>query len=976
MVNLSGAVDDLKGDVTDASRRVAAALPLWVIIVIVVVGTGLLALLVGLCCLCVCRRRRGRKVGRDAGTVHSFSDHHRPATASTSEGGSRSSEEGPGGRAKLRKPPPSSSASSSVGNEGGDVVVDDRGKEVEEVEEGRTRGEPEFRNMAPARKASALSIPPILTGAWRMSIGSFGGGRDPGGGGGGLNISNDGAAGLGNNWHLRRTSNAWIDDDALHGPEVSPTKSSTRRSRLKSWGASIRESWPLMTPSPTLPQLPQFGGGHDGQQVGAAEHEGVAMSRYRNHDDADGRRFVPNLPPPLVAATKQSPPRQLPKPPGQALLAANANTAGLRPVGNWNGTGPVVSGSPRGRGLSYYKYEDTDQAVNNSGSPRSKTERGVGVGTGVIGPRGRRPSADSTMTQILKDTEKRLQDGMATGVAMRNRSSSSPTKRPPGLGPDGLTVALVRSRSRTPSPTKGSRAPHGAASSHVRQASQASVVSEPDSLCGPPSPTLPYHGLTSPSRSKASQQMSPHKRRPSLVPSFASSVSSLSTIASETEEGALTPNTTAPSSSIPFGMNQIAALGDPFMPSNKSTPASLKAPGSASRGAQEALNGSPRREKNPPHAKSDTPLSPVTGNMRTPDTTPTRGGARNATAQGATKAPTPQSQRNRSSVVHLPAPTRGDNPSDSVHKRALSNDSRPAATTIANHSLTSASDKGITPSPLIKRLSDLAPPFRGRDQTPDVAHPSPALSNNARLSSVYDFYAGMSEPSNNNNGNNTNSRRRAGGEVRVASEASLSSASQYSDTGAVEREREQQMAALSRISMLLNREIKVSRPRQPPPPTLRVAPQDHHHQHHHHGAAPLSATVAELRRMNSQISTYSSGAASGYSDDGSSVLMAAVRPESVVPPRRASAARNYHALASPVKMKEGVMGRGMARAEVGEVGACVTPTRNRRVDRRVDRDNSASAEGNVSGSGSEDGVSLYDQDGFYVTPGKRTRLRP
>lgn len=978
MADISAAVDNLKDDVTDASKKVAAVLPLWVIIIIVVVGTGLLALLVGLCCLCCCRRRRGRKAagGKDDNAgARGFSDiqQHHPAAALPSDGGSRSSEEGPGGRHKLRKRPPSSSSSSSFGNDGDGgvvVVVDDRGVEVEEVEEGRGRGEPEFRNMAsvPARKASLLAIPPLLTGL-RASIVSIGGGRRSAGGrgasGGGLNIVTDEAADRESNWHGRRTSEAWIDDDALHGPEVSPTKRSSRRkSRLKSWRASIRDSWPLKTPSPTLPLLPNFGG-HDGRQGGGggAEHESVALFQYKNYDGADGDRLVPNLPPPLSAAARQregqlSPPRQLPKPPSQALLAANASTAGLRPVSNFYGAGSAARSSPRSRGLSYYKFEDADQPAQSSGSPHSKTQRGVGVGTGVVGPRGRGPSADSTMSQILKDTEKRLQDGTAAGVATRNRSGSSPSKRQPalGLGPDAVTVALVRSRSRTPSPTKASRMPHGAASSHVRQGSQASFASEPDSLLDDPPPSLPYHGLTSPSRSKPSQQLSPHRRRHSLVPSFASSASSLSTIQSETEEGPITPNTTAPNSSIPFGMDQMAGLGDPFMPSKHSTPASKRAQGSATRGAQDSGNRQAKRDKNL-HGRSDSPLSPVTGNMRSPDTTPVRGGARN----------------------QVPASTRGDNSSGSPHKRKPSNDA--AAATPPNLSLTIPNDRE-KPNPLLKRLSDLAPPFRGRDQTPEVAHPSPALSN-ARLSSVYDFYADIPEPSSTNNtNNNNNNRRRAGGEVRMVSSSAASiSSSLYSDTSATERERERQNAALSRISMLLNRDVMGAASR--PKPTVRVVSRDYYPQvaavagvgggtetsnSNNNNDARVSATVAELRRMNSQVSSYSAAAPSVYSDRSSVATLAAVRPESVVPPRRGAAARNYLALGSPVKSSPDREVRGR-----DEVDALLTPTRNRRLERAGDMGGGGSGSG--SGSGSEDGISLYDQDGFYITPA-RTGLRP
>lgn len=966
MADVSAAVDNLKDDVTDAGRRVAAVLPLWVIIIIVVVGTGLLALLVGLCCLCVCRRRRGRKAAGGTGAaVSGYSDIvHHPATALPSDGGSRSSEEGgPGGRHKLRKRPPSSSSSSSFGNDGDGgvaVVVDDRGVEVEEVEEGHGRGEPEFRNMAsvPARKASLLAIPPLLTGALRASIVTIGGARRSaggrGGGSGGLNINTDEAARQAGNWHGRRTSEAWIDDDALHGPEVSPSKRSSRKSRMKSWGASIRESWPLKTPSPTLPLLPNFGG----QASGAAEHESVALFQYKNYDSSDGYRNVPNLPARLSTAANErnghpSPPRQLPKPPTQALLAANATTAGLRPANNFYGVGSAASNSPRNRGLSYYKYEDSEQSVRSSGSPHSKTQRGVGVGTGVVGPRGRQPSANSTMSQILKDTEKRLQDGTATGVATRNRSGSSPSKRTPalGLGPDAVTVALVRSRSRTPSPTKAPRMPHGAALSHVRQGSQASFASEPDSLLDEAPPSLPYHGLTSPSRSKPSQQLSPHRRRPSLVPSFASSASSLSTIQSETEDP-LTPNTTAPNSSIPFGLNQTAGLGDPFMPSKNSTPASKKAQSSARHGAQDPGNqpSTSKRDKNL-HARSGSPLSPVTGNMRSADTTPIRGGARNATAQGADKVLNRDPQR--------------DDQSSNIQKRKPSDDAIP------NLSLTIPGDRGKT-NPLVKRLSDLAPPFRSRDQTPEVAHPSPALSN-ARLSSVYDFYADMSEPPNVSNPyNDNNKRRRAGGEVRMVSSSAASvSSSLYSDTSAAERERERQNAALSRISMLLNRDVTApSRPK----PTVRVVSRDYYP----HGAAAVvgsndsgnkdarvSATVAELRRMNSQVSTYSTAAASMYSNRSSTATLAAARPESVVPPRRGAAARNYLALGSPVKSSPDREVRG--RDEVGSP----TPTRNRRLERADEMGGSGSG----SGSGSEDGVSLYDQDGFYITPARRAGLR-
>ena len=201
----------------------------------------------------------------------------------------------------------------------------------------------------------------------------------------------------------------------------------------------------------------------------------------------------------------------------------------------------------------------------------------------------------------------------------------------------------------------------------------------------------------------------------------------------------------------------------------------------------------------------------------------------------------------------------------------------------------------------------------------------------------------------------------------VSSSAASISSSLYSDTSAAERERERQNAALSRISMLLNRDVTApSRPK----PTVRVVSRDYYPQwvsvgssNDNNNDARVSATVAQLRRMNSQVSSYSTAAASTHSDASLSTLAAAPRPESVIPPRGGAAARNYHALASPVKSSPDRETRG--RDEVKSA----TPTRNRRLERAPPSDEM------MGGSGSEDGLSLYDQDGFYITPARRAGLR-
>lgn len=948
-----------------AKRAATTILPLWVIIITVIVGTGLLALFLGSFCLFVCRRRRGNKSGRFV-LLNGIS-------APASDGGSSNDERGRG-RGKLRK-----RQRYAGGGGGEDDDIDDAGGEIG------------FREISPVRKVSMLVMPDIFS--RRGSLNPFAGAGAGGGGGsavsGNTRYGNGGSHGHG---HRRIMSNAWIDEDTLHGPKMTSALAEQaigRKATKKSWRRSIRESWPLKTLSPTLPRLAQFDAGQEERDEGM--HDSMTMLYFGKHSD----RILPELPPPPGLVTRGndgqgSPPRPLPKLPRKVLLATN----GAYAVGDRAG-----DAVPRARGLSYYRYEGTDELVKSTNSLRAKPGGDVGVETGVVNPRGHLSSAGSTLSVILKDTEMRLQE-----VARRNRSSASPPKSTP-VAHDVSTVTLVDSGPRTPSPpksTKPSPVSAEAASAHARQTSDASVLSEADSMVGDPSPAPQYHGLTSPSRSKAQQQkQSPHRKKLSRTASLTSSVdSSLSDISEEKSMvSGRTPNTTAPNSSRPAEMNKLADFvsGDPFTATNDTTTPSNNKAGphsrgiyAASRGGHGALDQQRARytSEETLFAISQSPLSLISGNSRSPDPSPTR------VADRANKTRTPQP-----AVIHFPAPPSRNNLSDDIHKKASAGQVEPASVPIPNLSLVSPSVEGDSPTPKrtgVLGRSDHTPTLvhgsqsQDRERSPGIVPPSPALS------SVYDCYAALHSPNPPSASPftvTTSARRRAAGEVRNISDET--SSSYYSEQGyAYER---QKAAALNELKVLPKQEATTaaytttttssSKPVQAQLwGTVRLVPPEPQ-AHGGSRALKVSATVAELRRMNSQVSAHSA-TTSGYSDD--SAAATTPRPEVVSPPRKGAAARNYLALGSLPETsprsgaraghhdKENERAGGKkGRVELDEnvrlrpgrgpvaVAVAVTPTPvgNRRRAQVVE-------EGGRRRS--EESLGLYDEDGFLISPERRS----
>src|SRR3569833_153752 len=282
---------------------------------------------------------------------------------------------------------------------------------------------------------------------------------------------------------------------------------------------SIRVSWPLRAMAPTLPKL------------SAASSSSTALSTtYESHHD-------------LFLAGR-----------GDDFLFVSRGVLKMpRPVLTSRGAGPNLS-------------------------PTKKSGGSVaGLRSAPPGTRTRNVSTDSTLSQILRSTEQRLQEGGATGVARRNRLSASPTKpgtptreAAPGTmsNPiDGSTLYQgEEGGSRTPSPSKMSPDQQGGPADHTRHSS---VGSEADSLLDGASSMgeLPT-ALSSPSRA-ASCSVKIMSESPT------SSVSSaLSTVYSEdeTQEGT-TQFTSVHSSSILEGSKMQTPTGsDPFVSSTPARP--------------------------------------------------------------------------------------------------------------------------------------------------------------------------------------------------------------------------------------------------------------------------------------------------------------------------------------------------------------------------------------------------------------------
>ncbi|KAK1770417.1 hypothetical protein QBC33DRAFT_600594 [Phialemonium atrogriseum] len=325
---------------------------------------------------------------------------------------------------------------------------------------------------------------------------------------------------------------SWIDEDVLHGPRVAQQTEPKRR--------SLRDSWPLKNRVPTLPKL---NGSNQPHEKELQQREDLAMG------------------PGLV---QQMPPRRLPEPPGPVV------TAGSRQ--------PVDQGPTR----SYYAPEDA----------RGQRPNATPAGPRILSPqkaRTRQDSTGSTLTEILKSTDKRLQTRALAGISKTAGTSRETLIARSEAATDGSTLCQSRSNSRTPSPTKSGPS-RSVSAAHQRKLSESSVTSETDSLVFvQPSPTPgPPNGLTSPNKVTSAREL--ERQRPQAQSPCSSVSSALSTLYSEDEGQEAARDTSTLNRDVLAGgrgatMPNPGSIGDPFF-----SPSSAR-PNTGHRGSQPLLQG-------------------------------------------------------------------------------------------------------------------------------------------------------------------------------------------------------------------------------------------------------------------------------------------------------------------------------------------------------------------------------------------------
>lgn len=799
--------------------------------------------------------------------------------------------------------------------------------------------------------------------------------------------------------HRRRTSNAWVDEDAIHGPmmNVSPRKGKkTKRKDEKkrgSWRRSLRDSWPLKSLSPTLPKIASFSPfsspkpadePHQPTLVRPTLHDAPSTFRFQHHLATVPRLAIPGDE--HEKGPQYSPPRQLPKPPQQALLAANNRTAGSpRSISPAN----RMMHMPRDRGLSYYIYEDTGERPVPAPLRLSK---------GKTNPR--LPSSDSTLTHILTTTERRL----AEGGTKRNRTSLGPSAMErersgtvsTGVGGESsITLVGSSTASGSPNPPKPNFIKR-----HSRMDSQDSAISDDSLLALPvaePSPGLGlghFHGLSSPNRGSPPRQPPPPRQSRVIdSPESALSLSTCPELDETTVEEMLATEAADPKKDTDI-KNKKDENEDPFVilrsgpdvTAERRVPPVSHAPGTP----VHAFNDAPRLPAGPgmlgrgeitlSFLRSDSPLSNISGNSRSPDLRPRR----SLSPQNVVKTQTPRG--GQQIKVYLPAPTSAVSSTSHLHRRSLSTvpdeEEDELSYSIPGISLTSPSDRDKN-SPAMKRLVDLraqaSSPTLGRQRelTPDMPPPRPALpprrdSPTRPPSTYYEMLCDNDAAS-----LASSTYRRAAGELR--SKPSDTSSSHYSTTEFEQRGDENKLDSFSNVD--LDRASLQQRRRSQ---TIRLVPAEPK-------LLPVSSTIAQLRRMNSAVSTYSR-AASEQSDGGESLRSPALptlREEDtgrfVTPPRMREASRNYLSVGSlpTASVLYGHVddGSDSDNKENERHGDDVEVRKKPQGDGRVKTWTAGSPAKRfllVETSPerkSSDSLGLYDADGFWISPERRSKRR-
>ncbi|KAI0135637.1 hypothetical protein F4814DRAFT_31391 [Daldinia grandis] len=755
--------------------------------------------------------------------------------------------------------------------------------------------------------------------------------------------------------HRRKTS--WIDEDALHGPTVtSPRKSKQRHKRKVSWfdGGLGRSLSRLSTRSgigPVSPTLPYTEAGIEEQLSTPTDSTNDrTMSGPPQDTNFTGYTATPrqsqHQPQVYTSPQKSYGPSNNPSPGSGSGSASNSPSK----------SSPDIIHNPR------YRNRVSFQAAQQlAGGARLPAPISIPQGQTQRQPILRHSATDTELTEILRMTAERLQDG---NRSTRRQTMMAPPYTPGRVlnggihgnhyggymdfsyeTPDRGDVSPVKSHKSapatlsyaelegcTPKPQlsqRQMRTPgHSRQQSHISRMSQVSMLSEADSLVA--SRRGSYQdvrtALSSPSRANRSTEPSPSPQgsQPTRPFSYGSTMSSaLSTLYSMEEASVRSP----PVDSRLEGSVERRAPGKVLSSREVLSP---------SRNPEASPERSPKsrvkEEEVPPPLRirrgtlgMDTSPAPQLSLRRAIESSsiPRRkpsytlpSSDENDDDPFTMSTPPPQNPARLSKVFSpLPAelPRKKSSAKHPAHKRTISQESASISTPTP-----SPSRRRVLPSP---RSILNSPTFANRERAP-----SPVVSE-AGLSSVYDSYNySHNDAPDNDNDNNNGPPGSPEKLVRTISRPGRSSRIGFRIPSYGQAEEPRQF----------NHESVTWVPTSPPPPAPRRGmPSDGSIYSQDEDRVPplraqtvqrsktvrMSTAITELRRMNSQLSTMSD-----ISVASSTVV--GMRGGGFSPGRQSGGVRNYLALGGDLKSGSSGGGDRSSQSSMGSGTVICNPSSN------------------------------------------------
>ncbi|KAK6211875.1 hypothetical protein LQW54_005576 [Pestalotiopsis sp. IQ-011] len=361
-------------------------------------------------------------------------------------------------------------------------------------------------------------------------------------------------------YQMRRRS-SWIDEDALHGPRVSPKKSSGKKQKNNNEGAGgRRKSWlsgsltrrlslkkrrPLSDPvvfgSPTLPHVgPRESGRPTSLLALPYEMEATSPTRGNSQDSPlkPGQHNTVRIA--IPSAVVSAPILPVPKPP-----SAMINNPRHRGGNSLNNNSTVAVGVLNDAAQLLAAREGNSSANTNNK---------------ILAPIPQRPSVpkhsatDSELSEILRMTTERLQDGKRSSrrqtMLIRSRTDGTETltyeqhsttanSNNSNMAVMNLTVNVGDGSSRTASPTKSQKsAPAAIACAEL----EANEVASPGKSCSSSS----HHTSEQQQQQATPKRQHRHSRQMSQV-SLASEADSLLTMRGTTYQPEHTTALSSPS---------------------------------------------------------------------------------------------------------------------------------------------------------------------------------------------------------------------------------------------------------------------------------------------------------------------------------------------------------------------------------------------------------------------------------------------